>query len=88
LFPPVHLIHGLAPSPAHCIRKFAELRESQLAPGMVLQGTAPAADTDRAARLALPYSLQYAVKTEFAKKHDVCGVPRPPRVPNPVAFGR
>lgn len=87
MFPPVHLIHGLGPSWPHCMRKFALFRGSQLVL-TVVQGTDPGADTDRAARLALWYSFQYAFRTEFAKKHDVATEPRPPRVPNPVAFGR
>jgi len=70
------------------MRKFALLLGSQLvAPGTVLQGTAPEADTVRDARLALPYLLQYAFNTEFAKKQDVRAEPRPARVANPLLSG-
>jgi len=49
----MHLIQEFEPSWLHCIKKFAGFRASQFAPAMVLQGTAPAADTVRCAVLAL-----------------------------------
>jgi hypothetical protein len=82
-FPPVHLIQRFAPSCAHCMMKFAVLLGSQFVL-TVLHATAPGADTDRGAVLALPYVFQYASSTDFAKKHDVSAEPRPECVPNPV----
>src|ERR687893_2951192 len=67
-----------------CIRKLGPLHN---APGTVWQSTAPGADTALGSGLALPYAAQYDVSTLFAKRHDVPEVPRPARVPNPVAVG-
>ena|GEM_PF-5296378 len=63
----MHLIQGLNPSPLQCMRKYALFCGSQLAPGTVVQSTAPGADTVRGAVLASPKAFHYATETVCAK---------------------
>jgi hypothetical protein len=49
------------------MRKYALFCGSQLAPGTVVQSTAPGADTVRGAVLASPKAFHYATETVCAK---------------------